>query len=112
MGGGMSTWEAGSSRSDLFAAVAPVAAHHKVDHEALIAKGLRRTPVLAVHSHSDDTCLYRLEEALWQRLMHTEGNDRVEVQVAPRIDHCSMYERTYCDDSKLYEWLLQFSLDS
>lgn len=103
--GGMSTWEVGARQPELYAAIAPVAGHHQADRAPWIARQLRETPVLVVHSLNDDTCPFRLEEPLWSTL-EREGNTNFDVYVTHHIDHCSMYERAYCDDTVLYDWLL------
>merc|ERR1712137_312080 len=48
--GGMSTWEVAASAPEVFAAIAPVAAHHKKDRTVHIAEKLRDVPVLAIAS--------------------------------------------------------------
>jgi predicted peptidase len=107
--GGMSTWEVGAERPDLFAAIAPVAGHHQVEREPWIARQLREMPIFVVASAHDGTCPYRLEKPLWELLIKGEGNESMVVNVAEHIDHCSMYERAYCEDTVLYDWLLLFS---
>merc|ERR1719336_776297 len=105
--GGMGAWEMSAERPDIYAAVAPVAAHHQAQREDHIASKLRDVPVCAVHSLHDETCPMNLEQALWDKLVSV-GNDKMSVYLAPEVDHCSMYERAYCDDSTLYKWLLRF----
>lgn len=105
--GGMSTWEVGAARPDIYAAIAPVAGHHKAERESLIANQLRTTPIFVVHSSHDDTCPIRGEEHLWEKVK-AAGNKKMQISLSTTIDHCSMYERTYCDDTTLFEWLLQF----
>jgi len=107
--GGMSTWELGAQRPDLFAAIAPVAAHHNAERTAYIAKQLRQTPIFVVHSLYDETCPSTKEEPLWNRLLQ-ESNRWLQLNLAHDIDHCEMYERTYCDAPRLYEWLLSCKL--
>ncbi len=106
--GGMSTWEVGAMRPDLFAAIAPVAGHHQVQRRAAIASQLCKTPVFAVHSIHDETCPWQVEEGLWYLLMHKENNPRFQLNITEHVDHCSMHERTYCETTMLYEWLLMF----
>uniref|UniRef100_A0A7S1WCK8 WW domain-containing protein n=1 Tax=Alexandrium catenella TaxID=2925 RepID=A0A7S1WCK8_ALECA len=103
--GGMSTWEIAASRPDLYAAIAPVAAHHQAERERWIAASLMRTPIFVAHSENDDTCLMQKEECLWRLL---QDNPRFVVNMAPNVDHCSMYERAYCDECVLYDWLFKF----
>lgn len=100
--GGMSTWEIGAQMPDFYAAIAPVAAHHNQEREDIIAGKLQNTPVFVVHSELDETCPMNLEKPLWERL------DRKQVNLAKDVDHCSMYERAYCDDTTLYDWLLRY----
>uniref|UniRef100_A0A7S2HKY5 WW domain-containing protein n=1 Tax=Alexandrium andersonii TaxID=327968 RepID=A0A7S2HKY5_9DINO len=104
--GGMSTWEIASGRPDLYAAIAPVAAHHQAEREAMIANALQRMPIFATHSQTDDTCLFSAEEQLWRLL---RDNPCLEVALTPDVDHCSMYERAYCDECLIYDWLLKFT---
>jgi len=103
--GGMGTWELGALAPDIFAAIAPVAAHHRADRNLELARLLRDTPIFAVHSVHDETCGIGAENGLWAEL-HAAGNDRMQVNMVQGIDHCSMYERAYCDDTQLYRWLL------
>mmetsp|Transcript_111001 Transcript_111001/g.358317 ORF Transcript_111001/g.358317 Transcript_111001/m.358317 type:complete len:583 (-) Transcript_111001:104-1852(-) len=110
--GGMSTWELAAARPDLFAAIAPVAGHHQVEHEPMLARNLRGMCIFVVHSQHDETCPMRLEESLWHRLMHEEANGFVQLNLAPQIPHCSMFERAYCDDTTLYDWLLMCKRDA
>ena len=64
--GGMSAWELGALRPDLFAAVAPVAAHHKKEKAPWIAQRLASTPLYAVHDTTDGTCpMVGGEDTLW-----------------------------------------------
>jgi len=109
--GGMSTWELGALRPDLFAAIAPVAAHHNAERTAYIAKQLRHTPIFVVHSNSDDTCPSTKEEPLWNRLLQ-ENNNWLQINLAQNIDHCEMYEKTYCDSPILFERLLSRKLSA
>jgi len=107
--GGMSTWEVAAARPDIFAAIAPVAGYHQPEREDVIARSIGDKPVFIVHSMQDETCPGRLEEPLWNKLRE-QGNRQMVINQAPAIDHCSMYERTYCDDTKLYNWLLAHRL--
>jgi len=103
--GGMGVWEFASMAPELVTAIAPVAAYHQADRTEIIAKQLKGTPTLAVHSLSDSTCPLTGEERLWDRLQQL-GNAALQVSCAPSVDHCHMFDRTYCDDITLYEWLL------
>lgn len=105
--GGMGAWEVGARNAHIFAAIAPVAGHHQADHRPFIARQLRDMPTLIVHSQSDETCPISLETPLWNMLIAEQGNKRVEVQLAANTEHCSMFERSFCDDQFLYEWLLR-----
>mmetsp|Transcript_28894 Transcript_28894/g.76348 ORF Transcript_28894/g.76348 Transcript_28894/m.76348 type:complete len:582 (+) Transcript_28894:109-1854(+) len=105
--GGMSTWELGAASPELYAAIAPVAGHHKPERGPFLAERLAQTPVCVVHSSADETCPIRIENPLWEGLKNL-GNRRIEVHVSSTIDHCSMYERTYCDTCTIYDWLLRF----
>mmetsp|Transcript_100294 Transcript_100294/g.259077 ORF Transcript_100294/g.259077 Transcript_100294/m.259077 type:complete len:597 (+) Transcript_100294:19-1809(+) len=105
--GGMSTWELGAARPELYAAIAPVAGHHQADRAMFLAEQLRSTPTCVVHSSVDGTCPLRNEQPLWTKLADL-GNKNLEIHMSQTIDHCSMYERTYCDTTTLYDWLLQY----
>ena len=107
--GGMSTWELGAQRPELFAAIAPVAAHHNAERSAYIAKQLRQMPIFVVHSLYDETCPSTKEEPLWNRLRQ-EQNRWLQINLAHDIHHYQMYEKTYCDAPRLYEWLLSCKL--
>mmetsp|Transcript_101045 Transcript_101045/g.324544 ORF Transcript_101045/g.324544 Transcript_101045/m.324544 type:complete len:644 (-) Transcript_101045:127-2058(-) len=104
--GGMSTWEVGAERADLYAAMAPVAAHHEDDRTQHIASRLTNMPIHVVHARSDETCLMRKEEPLWSLLYL--NNPRFQLSLAPFVDHCSMFEKALCDDTMIYKWLLQW----
>lgn len=106
--GGMGTWEVAAERPDLFAAVAPVAAYHQASRTEFIAWRLQHTSLCAVYSMHDDRCPVRNEVPLWEKL-YAGGNDKLRIQIAPEIDHGSMYEKAYCDDATLFEWLLRFA---
>ena len=45
-------------------------------------------------------------EPLWHKLKAASA--KLRVQIAPDLCHGSMFERAYCDDATLYEWLLRF----
>lgn len=108
--GGMGTWEVAARSPEIFSAVAPVAAHHQQDRTEYIAKRLEATPTMVLHSLHDETCPSRLEEPLWNRLQ--DSNPDFELHLAENIDHCSMYERAYCDDTILFDWLLSHEAPS
>jgi len=105
--GGMGAWELGAQAPELFAAVAPVAAHHKTKLEEWIAARLGKKPVFAMHSATDETCQLEWEEPLWMRF---DNSVLFHKYIVPYTDHLSMFEEAYCKSSELYEWLLQCSL--
>ena len=110
--GGMSTWEIGAMRPDLFAAIAPVAGHHQDQRRDAIASKLCNTPVLVVHSPIDETCPWNKEDKLWKLLMqYPFYNSNFDVIEAKQVDHCSMFEHAYCHTTYLFEWLLIFERD-
>ena len=110
--GGMSTWEVAADQPDLYAAIAPVAAHHQENRTTTIAEKLCRTPVLVLHSTTDKTCPQQPEEPLWRALEEyaerTGGDSLLQVELAAQ-EHCGMFEKAFCDDTTLYEWLLRFA---
>ena len=110
--GGVSTWEVAADQPDLYAAIAPVAGHHQESRTTTIAERLCRTPVLVVHSTTDKTCPQQLEEPLWRALEKAgecaRGGSLLQVDLGDHA-HCSMFDRAFCDDTTLYEWLLRFA---
>ena len=107
--GGMGAWEVAAHRPELFAALSPVAAHHKKENEAKIAQSLSRTPVFAVHDRTDETCPLGPEARLWD-LIKDNGNTDVATLVTIGVDHCKIHEHAYCINEDLYHWLLKHSL--
>ena len=105
---GMGTWVIAASMSDVFAAIAPVAAHHNIDGTDILAEKLKSMPVLAVHSSHDQTCTLRSQETLWDKLKDY-GNEQLNIFCVPNIDHCSVLQKAYCDNVFLFEWLLRHS---
>eukprot|EP00927_Polykrikos_kofoidii_P066388 TRINITY_DN6199_c0_g1_i1.p1 TRINITY_DN6199_c0_g1~~TRINITY_DN6199_c0_g1_i1.p1 ORF type:complete len:529 (+),score=39.87 TRINITY_DN6199_c0_g1_i1:126-1712(+) len=104
--GGMGTWEVAACAPDVFAAIAPVAAHHDETRTDFLAQRLKSTPIFAVHSASDLTCPYQKEVLLWDALM-AQGNSQLEVWCAPAVDHTQMFYAAFCENSFLYDWLLK-----
>jgi predicted peptidase len=104
--GGMGTWEVAALVPDVFAAIAPVAGHHKADNNARLVEKLREMPIFAVHSTDDPTCPFQPEEELWQAL-RAGGNTRLQVCCAQSINHCEVFDRAYCDSPVIFEWLLK-----
>ena len=105
--GGMSAWELGAARPDLFAAIAPVAAHHKQDKTSWIAQRLSATPLYIVHDTSDGTCPMAPEQRLWQ-LIQSSGNAYFKKKLTTGVDHCKLHEHAYCLTEDLYHWFLQY----
>mmetsp|Transcript_68958 Transcript_68958/g.165484 ORF Transcript_68958/g.165484 Transcript_68958/m.165484 type:complete len:498 (-) Transcript_68958:31-1524(-) len=104
--GGMGTWEICAQAPHLFAAIAPVAAHHKADMEDLLAKRLQDVPTFVLHAEVDPTCPKFKEEPLWEALALTKRSN-AKLQVLPDADHSSIYNDAYCDNTWLMEWLLE-----
>jgi predicted peptidase len=107
--GGMGAWEVAAHRPEVFAALSPVAAHHKKENEAKIAQSLSRTPVFAVHDRTDETCPLGPEARLLD-LIKDNGNTDVAMLVTTGVDHCKIHEHAYCINEDLYHWLLKHSL--
>eukprot|EP00928_Gymnodinium_smaydae_P045480 TRINITY_DN30312_c0_g1_i1.p1 TRINITY_DN30312_c0_g1~~TRINITY_DN30312_c0_g1_i1.p1 ORF type:complete len:657 (-),score=119.24 TRINITY_DN30312_c0_g1_i1:111-2081(-) len=107
--GGMSTWELAAAAPELFAAIAPVAAHHKATREDYLARQLVNMPVFAVSAPGDDTCPFAQEERLWNLLI-SKGNTKVQLMCAKGIVHCKMFERAYYPAPDLFAWLLRYRL--
>ena len=107
--GGMSVWEVASRKPELFAAIAPVAAHHKPAMSHDIAKKLASTPLFAIHGRTDGTCSIAPQEALW-RMLCSNGNTKMLILVKEGVDHCRIHEHAYCNDDTLYSWFLQHTL--
>lgn len=104
--GGMGAWEVASQRPELFAAVSPVAAHHKADRTPLIAQRLNSTPVYAVHDDTDDTCPIKPQEGLWD-LLRSNGHRDFTPVILHGVDHCKIHEHAYCHNEDLYHWFLE-----
>ena len=81
----------------------------KPDNGCWLATRLKTMPTLVLHSTCDATCQQRKEEPLWDKL--AGSNPNFQLNLSNRINHCSMYERAYCDTAELYAWLLQFNRD-
>merc|ERR1712032_64952 len=105
--GGMGTWEVGASAPGLFAAIAPIAAHHKSELRLSIACQLKHKPVFVLHSEADDTCPRQKEQPLWDQF---EGCASFNLTVLPNIDHCKIHEDAYCKTTDLYQWFLRHAL--
>ena len=102
--GGMATWEVAARRPHIFAAIAPVAAHHKQEMTHEIARKLTNTPFFAVHDRTDQTCKLSDQEMLWAAL-YTAGNTESMAWVTNGIDHCTIGKHAYCDSDELFQWL-------
>lgn len=106
--GGMGAWEVAAQRPELFAALSPVAAHHKKENEVGIAQRLSRTPVFAVHDGTDETCPIGPEARLWD-LIQDNGNTDLQTLLTSGVDHCKIHEHAYCISEDLYHWFLKRS---
>ena len=104
--GGMSTWELGAKRPDLFAAVCPVAGHHKKEKTAWIAQRLMSTSVYCVHDKRDGTCPMAQQEMIW-KLFRDNGHPDFDTLLTDGVDHCQVYENAYCVNESLYHWFSQ-----
>ena len=107
--GGMGVWELGARNSELFAAVAPVAAHHKTGREEFIAKRLMLTPIHAFHDLKDCTCRMKEEEALWKKLAAL-GHKDFQMCSCVGYGHPLVPHAAYCSNEFLYRWLLERSI--
>jgi len=105
--GGMGTWEVAACAPELFAAIAPVAAHHKPEKRLAIASKLQQKPVFVLHSEVDDTCPKRKEEPLWEQFV---GCGAFKLLILPNVDHCRINEDAYCKNTDLYDWFLRHTL--
>lgn len=103
--GGMSTWMIGAQRPDLFAAIAPIAAYHKLDLEDFIATRLARMPILVAASVADVSCPFNQEVRLYRRLL-SSGCSTLQVFLHKTAGHDRMRQKAYCDTDFLYQWLL------
>jgi len=104
--GGMGTWQLAAEQPSLFAAVAPVAAHHHLDARYNIAQALQRVPILAVASLGDETCPIQEERILWQLLLERDAT--LQVEISHNLDHLALFDAAFCDSTFLYRWLLMF----
>ena len=106
--GGMSTWMLAADAPDLYAAIAPTAAHHHPSQTEVIAQRLKDTPILVAHSKNDRTCPLDAEQRLWERL-HAWGNSKLHVHLCIH-DHSHVFDRSYRDTHYVFDWLLNFAL--
>lgn len=104
--GGMGTWEISAMAPELFAAVVPIAAHHKIEQNRYLVQRLRKMPILAISSSSDTTCPIAPQRELWD-LFLSSGAEKMQICVVDGIDHCSVSDRALCDCNFVYEWLLK-----
>ena len=104
--GGMSTWELGAKRPDLFAAVCPVAGHHQIEKTVWIAQRLMSTSVYCVHDKRDGTCPMAQQEMIW-KLFRDNGHPDFDTLLTDGVDHCHVYENAYCVNESLYHWFSQ-----
>jgi len=101
--GGMGTWEVGASAPDVFAALAPVAAHHKEKMAGYISQQLRNVPILTIYSDIDETCPLVREAPLYFLFRnHFDFNQRNY-----SVDHTKIHEDAYCNSDSFYHWLLK-----
>lgn len=103
--GGMGAWEVGASAPEVFAAVAPVAAHHKQDMQEWMASRLCRTPMRVYHARHDDTCPMFKEVPLWN-LMKKKNMSSFQEIVMDDCNHMTVYDAVYCNTSEFFRWLL------
>lgn len=103
--GGMGAWMIGARRPDLFAAIAPIAAYHKPQHEAFIASRLKGLPIAVAASAVDVVCPFSEEIPLLQRLQE-EGCRTLQVFLHESVTHERMWEKAFCETEFLYHWLL------
>ena len=109
--GGMSTWELSSRAPRLFAAIAPVAAHHKETLRSRMAYALKAagTPIYVCHSDADGTCPLEPEQALWNQL-GGGTNLNLNINLVHGVDHMNLFKTAFCEGFGLYEMLLKHSL--
>ena len=88
----------------LFAAIAPVAAHHKVESEAWLVSRLCDVPTFVIHSGSDRTCRQELEEPLWGEL--SKRNKQFHKKILTDVDHCVIHAEVYGGSRDLYDFFL------
>ena len=104
--GGMGVWEVAAQRPDLFAAIAPVAGHHKKEKSQWIAERLSASSIRVLHDVTDGTCPIASEETLW-KLFKANGHKDFHIVLTSGVGHCNMYEHVYCITLDLYLWFLQ-----
>merc|ERR1719379_423313 len=108
--GGMSCWEIGANAPELFAALAPVAAHHKVGYRTQIAQRLSEKPIFCWHAEVDDTCPLHAERPIWETVLHDQkGKELLKTKIVRHVDHCGVYLKAYCETLELYFWFLKHS---
>lgn len=100
--GGYGTWHLASILPGRFAAIVPICGGGNPEW----AESLKETPIWAFHGAKDDIVPLSESEDMVKAIQAVGGN--VKLTVYPDADHDSWTE-TY-ENPKLYEWLLQHSL--
>lgn len=100
--GGMGCWELAAAAPWLFAAIAPVAAYHRVERRQALAEALESTPIFAVQSPNDECCNFEAEQQIWQALS-VRGNIPV-VRQAKGL-HLAVFAEAYSHSTELLEFL-------
>ena len=103
--GGMGAWELSAHRPHVFAAVAPIAAHHKSKTRETIALQLQGKPIYVVHSVSDDTCPLCEEELLWHEVERC--GTAITRKLLRDVDHVNVQTIAYNDTPEIWQWMLR-----
>ena len=102
--GAIGVWELAARDPEVFAAIVPVAGHHKEELVDWIAMRLFDIPIWAIHSDCDRTSPLQHESALWS---HFDGCPNFNKSILAGFDHMQLFEEAFCQSLFLYEWLLQ-----
>jgi predicted peptidase len=98
--GGHGAWEIGARHPDVWAAIAPICGY---GDPALVADGLKATPIWCFHGEDDHVVPARQTIDMAAAVRAAGGNPRVTLY--PRVDHNS-WDRAYRQE-RLGDWLLE-----
>lgn len=101
--GGYGTWDWALKRSDLFAAIVPVAANS--ENKAADPCVLKDMPIWAFHGDQDDVVDPLAGFAIVRAVDACKGSVRPRMTIYPQMTHGS-WEPAY-DDPALWRWLLE-----
>lgn len=102
--GGFGTWGMIANSSDIIAAAAPLCGGYPLE----FAEKMTKTPIWAFHGTADGAVKFEYSRNLVDKVREL-GNPEVIFTVYPGAGH-DIWTRTYADP-KLYDWLLEHTLE-